>query len=69
LRCRADAFSDPPVTSPIQDHFDQLHRTLAAIRDGRVATYIPELARVDPKLFGIAVATVDGRVYEVGDTR
>jgi glutaminase len=57
------------VTSPIQDYLEQLHRTLAAVHDGRVATYIPELARVDPGLFGIAIATVDGRVYEVGDTR
>jgi glutaminase len=57
------------VTSPIQDYLDRLHRDLAAVRDGRVATYIPELAKVDPGLFGIAIATVDGRVYEVGDTR
>lgn len=57
------------MTSPIQDYLDRLHRDLAAARDGRVATYIPELAKVDPGLFGIAIATVDGRVYEVGDTR
>ena len=38
-------------------------------RDGAVATYIPELAGVDPDLFGIAVAIVDGHVYEVGDSR
>lgn len=57
------------MTSPIQDYLDRLHRDLAAVRDGRVATYIPELAKVDPGLFGIAIATVDGRVYEVGDTR
>ena len=57
------------VTSPIQDYLDRLHRELAAVHDGQVATYIPELAKVDPRLFGIAIATVDGRVYEVGDTR
>jgi glutaminase len=57
------------VTSPIQDYLERLHRELASIDDGQVATYIPELAKVDPRRFGIAVATVDGRVYEVGDTR
>jgi glutaminase len=36
---------------------------------GEVATYIPELAKADPAWFGIVVATVDGQVYEVGDTR
>ena len=40
-----------------------------ANRDGAVATYIPELARADPSSFGIVVATVDGAVYEIGDTR
>jgi glutaminase len=34
-----------------------------------VATYIPELARADPSWFGISLATADGHVYEVGDTR
>ncbi|GAB2650079.1 glutaminase A [Prescottella soli] len=37
-------------------------------RGGEVADYIPELAAVDPDRFGIAVATSDGHVYEVGDT-
>ena len=34
---------------------------------GEVASYIPELARVDPGLFGIAVVDVDGRVAAAGD--
>ncbi len=36
---------------------------------GEVATYIPELARVDPMRFGIAVAGVDGALIEAGDAR
>ena len=35
--------------------------------DGEVASYIPELARVEPEQFGIAVATVDGRLWSQGD--
>ncbi|AOW92479.1 glutaminase A [Rhodococcus sp. WMMA185] len=38
-------------------------------RNGSVADYIPELAVVPPDSFGICVATVDGHVYEAGDTR
>ena len=34
---------------------------------GQVADYIPELAKVDPRQFGIAVATVDGEVLTAGD--
>jgi glutaminase len=35
--------------------------------DGALADYIPELARVDPDRFGIALVTSKGRVYDVGD--
>lgn len=34
---------------------------------GRIATYIPELAKVDPNKFAIAIATVDGEVISTGD--
>lgn len=34
---------------------------------GKVADYIPALARVDPKRFGMAVMTVDGDVAAIGD--
>lgn len=34
---------------------------------GDVATYIPELARVDPKMFALAVAGSDGQVIAAGD--
>ncbi|CAA2142077.1 MULTISPECIES: glutaminase [Hyphomicrobium] len=34
---------------------------------GEVATYIPELARVDPKAFGIAVIDAEGNVAVGGD--
>ena len=35
---------------------------------GDVATYIPELACVDPKFFGIAVIDAEGRLAEGGDS-
>ena len=34
---------------------------------GAVADYIPELSKVDPARFGIAVASADGRVVSAGD--
>ena len=57
------------VPSPFQSYLEALHARHAAQDDGEVASYIPELAKADPNAFGIAVATIDGHVYEVGDTR
>lgn len=34
---------------------------------GALAAYIPELARVDPERFGIALATTDGQIVTAGD--
>ncbi|HYN42275.1 MAG TPA: glutaminase [Thermoanaerobaculia bacterium] len=39
------------------------------IREGKNADYIPALAKVDPKLYGIALVTTDGKVYAAGDLR
>jgi glutaminase len=36
---------------------------------GKVADYIPELAKIDPKQFGATMATVDGSVFSVGDSK
>ena len=35
--------------------------------EGKNADYIPALAKVDSKLFGIALVTVDGQVFRKGD--
>src|ERR1700730_7096356 len=52
---------------PIDHYLADLHARTRAITDGAIATYIPELAKADPETFGIAVATVDGKVYTAGD--
>ena len=57
------------IQSPIEVLLTRLHGRYAALREGKVATYIPELAKADPDWFGICLATTDGHVYEVGDTR
>jgi glutaminase len=58
-----------PAASPIQTYLERLHARLAEIDGGRVATYIPELAKADPAHLAIVIATVDGQVYEAGDAR
>ena len=59
----------PVAPSPIQAYLDNLHREFSGLTHGAVATYIPELAKVDPDGFAIVLATVDGQVYETGDAR
>lgn len=57
------------MRSPIDDYLHGLLERCRAQDGGAVADYIPELARVDPELTGICLATIDGHVYEAGDTR
>ena len=52
----------------LDDVLAALTEEMAAREDrGEVATYIPQLSRIDPRKFGIAVATLDGRVHSAGD--
>lgn len=52
--------------------FDRLlteisHEVSPLFGKGRVATYIPALAQVPPNKFGMALQTIDGRSFQVGD--
>jgi glutaminase len=53
----------------MQKYLQDLHQRLMPVIDGMVADYIPELALADPGWFGISIVTVDGNVYQVGDSR
>jgi len=55
--------------TPFHKHLEELYQHFSSIKDGHVADYIPELAKVDSDQFGIAIITVDGHVYQVGDTK
>ena len=57
------------MKSPVSQILKTLHERYATLNEGNVADYIPGLAKVDPNLFGICIATRDGHLYEVGDTR
>jgi glutaminase len=39
------------------------------LKEGANADYIPALAKVDSKIYGIALVTVDGKVYSTGDIK
>lgn len=47
----------------------KVHKEFVGLQEGKNADYIPVLAKVDSKLFGIVLVTTAGEVFEVGDTQ
>lgn len=56
-----------PSAAEIQATLQVLYEKYLPLRDGKLADYIPELSKADPDHFGIAVALVNGSVYEAGN--
>jgi glutaminase len=54
--------------SPLHQFLTDCHARLLNDHRGSVADYIPELKKANPHYFGISLATIDGHVYEVGDS-
>jgi glutaminase len=54
---------------PLLRFLDRCHADFLLETSGELASYIPELSKADPDHFGIALAALDGHVYEVGDTK
>src|SRR5215468_4519143 len=52
-----------------QTAVDSAFNQFKTLKEGKNADYIPALAKVDPNLFGIALVTVDGKVYTAGDVK
>jgi glutaminase len=55
-------------TTP-QAAVDAAYAKFKNLKEGKNADYIPALAKVDPNLFGIALVTVEGKVYTAGDIK
>ena len=55
------------AAAPIREVLRETHSRHASNDEGKVADYIPELAKADRRWFGITIVTADGQVFEVGD--
>lgn len=55
------------TSDQIQPLLQDLYDRYQSLDEGRLASYIPELAKVDPKLFSICIVTLDGQRYTIGD--
>jgi glutaminase len=64
-------FSTPALRAQapadIQKAVDAAFAKYQNLAEGKNADYIPALAKVDPKLFGIVLVTPDGKVYSAGN--
>lgn len=56
------------MSTPLKAFLERCHEQFLEDGSGEVADYIPELNKADPAHFGISLATIDGHVYDVGDT-
>ena len=55
------------ISSPLLSVLQDLHQKYQHLQEGKLANYIPELAKVNPELFSICVMTIDGQIFTVGD--
>ena len=53
----------------VQRYLDRILDEHRQVQDGVLASYIPELTRVDPNGFGLSLSSADGYVYESGDAQ
>ncbi|APJ03791.1 glutaminase A [Silvanigrella aquatica] len=51
----------------IKKGISESYQKFKGIKEGKNADYIPDLAKVNPSLFSIAIATVDGKIESIGD--
>ncbi len=64
---RAQDF-DPTLTAAnIDKAIQEAYVKYENLAEGKNADYIPALAEVDPKIFGVVLVTADGQVYSRGD--
>ncbi len=56
-----------PAKAEVDAALAAAHAKYQSLQDGKNADYIPALAKVPSNLFGIALVTVDGQVFTVGD--
>lgn len=54
--------------SHIPKLINDLHQSYSGLTDGHPASYIPELAKVNPNNFSIVITMADGQVFEAGDS-
>ncbi len=63
----APAGADALAPKSIRKAMDDAYAKVESVTEGKNADYIPALAEVDSKLFGLVLVTTDGKTYSKGD--
>jgi glutaminase len=66
LGCASVSAADPSPKE-LQRVVDAVHARYQGLQDGKNADYIPILTETPSELFGVVIATRDGKVYSAGD--
>ena len=59
--------AETPSKTEIETALNAAYEKYRTVQEGKNADYIPALAKVDPKIYGIALVTNDGKIYTAGD--
>ncbi|CAN5377084.1 glutaminase A [soil metagenome] len=56
-----------PNFSDFCHKLDEIYAMISSDNTGEVASYIPQLSRVNPEQYGVAICTIDGQMHSIGD--
>ncbi|XP_071551699.1 glutaminase liver isoform, mitochondrial-like isoform X2 [Panulirus ornatus] len=57
-----------PEWHDFTSYIEEFYWSCKSLTGGKVASYIPQLARFNPDYWGVSVCSVDGQRYDIGDT-
>jgi glutaminase len=63
----AGAYAKEPSSKDLQRVVDAAHARYKDLKEGKNADYIPILTKTPSELFGVVIATRDGKIYSAGD--